>query len=183
MSAAAQKAVAAYWNDDFTPLQAAGKAIIQELREDEASPDADLYRRIISSGSGSHLYFRSPGILMHQTSIPLPPFLAEKSQTTKISSLMGLLPEAGLSWMTIDDVLYLWRSDGASSASMDDLCSFVTPSGQCVASVGLVKPRKGKRTLCNAMLLFTMTIGVAILRECAQLERQSSMLLLSRFLT
>jgi nuclear pore complex protein Nup155 len=46
-----------YWNDDFTPLQAAGQAVLHALREDEAAPDADLYRRITHSGSGSHLYF------------------------------------------------------------------------------------------------------------------------------
>lgn len=143
-----KRALAAFWNDDFTPLQAAGNAILQALREDEAAPDADLYRRIISSGSGSHLYFKSPGVYTHQASIPLPSFLVEQLQTTRISSLMGLLPEAGLSWMSVDDVLYLWRSDADSNFdTLDDLCSLVIPNGQCVVSVGLVKPKKGKSNM------------------------------------
>lgn len=143
-----KKALAAFWDDDFTPLQAAGNAILQALREDEADPDADLYRRIISSGSGSHLYYKSPGVYTHQASIPLPTFLAEQFQTTRISSLMGLLPEAGLSWMSVDDVLYLWRSDADSNSDIvDDLCSLVIPNGQCVVSVGLVKPKTGKSNM------------------------------------
>ena len=143
MAAATQKALVGFWKDDFVPLQAAGKAILQALREDEAAPDADLYRRIISSGSGSHLYFKSTAVVAHQTSIPLPPFLVEQLQTTRISSLMGILPEAGLLWMSVDDVLYLWKPDDVLGPSLNDLCSFVMPSGQCVVSVGLVKPKIG----------------------------------------
>jgi Nup133 N terminal like len=41
----------AYWKDDFRPLQAAGKAVLAALRADEEAPDADLYRRIISTST------------------------------------------------------------------------------------------------------------------------------------
>jgi hypothetical protein len=40
-----------YWKDDFVPLQAANKAVLAALRADEEAPDADLYRRIISTST------------------------------------------------------------------------------------------------------------------------------------
>ena len=42
-----------YWKDDFVPLQVAGKSILQALRQDEAAPDADLYRRITHSNASA----------------------------------------------------------------------------------------------------------------------------------
>lgn len=141
-----------YWNDDFAPLEAAGKAVLTALRNDEAAPDADLYRRIVSSGSGSHLYFPSdpkqhPSATMsHIRSIPLPLYLSQQLQTTRVSSLMGLLPEADLVWMSVDEKLYLWSSSSAGvPGGMEDFCSFTVPTGQCVVSVGLVKPKKGEK--------------------------------------
>mmetsp|Transcript_14692 Transcript_14692/g.35843 ORF Transcript_14692/g.35843 Transcript_14692/m.35843 type:complete len:1892 (-) Transcript_14692:135-5810(-) len=41
----------AYWDDDFRPLRDAGKFILDALRQDESSPNADLYVRINSSST------------------------------------------------------------------------------------------------------------------------------------
>jgi nuclear pore complex protein Nup155 len=160
-----------YWKDDFSPLQAAGQAVLSALREDEAAPDADLYRRITHSGSGSHLYFsaqsnggsgsngasngsrspRSPSTgptppvvaMKHIRSVPLPKFLEEKLQTTKSHSLMGLLSHAKLAWMSVDHTVYLWSFHATENANGSTFCSFAVPSGQCVVAVGLVRPKKG----------------------------------------
>jgi Nup133 N terminal like len=40
-----------FWRDDYAPLQLAGEQVLRCLREDETSPDADLYRRIATSSS------------------------------------------------------------------------------------------------------------------------------------
>ncbi|KAL7467449.1 hypothetical protein ACHAXS_007692 [Conticribra weissflogii] len=46
-----------YIANDFHPLALASNEILNALRDDESAPDADLYRRIISSSSaGSHRY-------------------------------------------------------------------------------------------------------------------------------
>jgi nuclear pore complex protein Nup155 len=162
-----------YWKDDFSPLQAAGQAVLHALREDEAAPDADLYRRITHSGSGSHLYFsaqsnggsgsgsngasngsrspRSPSTgptppvvaMKHIRSVPLPKFLEEKLQTTKSHSLMGLLSHAKLAWMSVDHTVYLWSFHATETANGSTFCSFAVPSGQPVVAVGLVRPKKG----------------------------------------
>ena len=143
-----------YWQDDFTPLEAAGKAVLAALREDEAAPDADLYRRIVSSGSGSHLYYfppdRTDPTLSHRQTVPLPPYLAQQLRTTRVSSLMGLLPEAELTWMSVDEKLFLWSSNASTTpGGAEDFCSFTVPTGQCVVSVGLVRPKKGEWSLAN----------------------------------
>ena len=183
-----------YWKDDFTPLQTAGASILQVLRQDEAAADADLYRRITSSAAAttgtetngannsnqnkSHLYFEdsSPvalSQLCHQRSIPIPPFLTPKLAKCKVSTYMGLFPQAELAWMTVDDTLYLWsfkNPSGAATAgaglhmrqgynpsmsfgpsqnsyhanaTSEDFLWFTVPSHRPIVSVGLVPPKQG----------------------------------------
>jgi hypothetical protein len=154
-SSNSQDPASSYWKDDFLPLQAAGKSILRELRGDEAAPDADLYRRITNSmGTGtadtkSHNYFAQESCslsnLSHQRSVPLPPFLAQQLEQAKVSTYMGLFPQAELSWLTVDDKLYLW-SYNTSQNSMDpqDFSWFTVPSHRPIVSVGLVPPKQGK---------------------------------------
>ena len=255
-----------YLKNDFHPLSLASSEILTALRADESAPDADLYRRLISSsGVGAHRYHvvtgendgcgevdqtssssssrgaessssstnntprqtsdnnntsssslgihgnvigsplgllrtrRTPSsssrsstnndasiqsslsaqsktskpptsYLKHTKSLPIPNKLATQAQNAQLSSLMGLLPEANLVWMTCDDTLFLWsykkfdnngNSDSSDSSSWsssiiggpstprnnnnteEDYCSFTVPSGQCIVSIGLVKPKHG----------------------------------------
>ncbi|KAL7539306.1 hypothetical protein ACHAXR_009165, partial [Thalassiosira sp. AJA248-18] len=192
-----------YLSDDFHPLSLASSEILSALRADESAPDADLYRRLISSsGVGAHRYHvaqgedgcgevgsgggggsspsgggggssssgsrgqpsssSSPGnvigsplgvlrgsrqygnksstettntttntsttpsnnnksistsspptsYLKHDKSLPLPPHLAAEAKKAQLSSLMGLLPEANLVWLSADEKLYLWSYKG-----------------------------------------------------------------------
>eukprot|EP00984_Skeletonema_dohrnii_P038704 scaffold42248_cov150-Skeletonema_dohrnii-CCMP3373.AAC.1 len=95
--------------------------------------------------------------LKHDRSIPLPTQLANEAKKAKLSSLMGLLPEANLVWVTSDDKLFLWSYNSTSNTFdgkngwgtssnnnnpiNEDYCSFTVPSGQCIVSVGLVRPK------------------------------------------
>lgn len=210
-----------YWKDDYRPLQAAGRALQAALREDESAPDADLYRRLTSSGPGSHLYFvgdnsdaagnngspepqtngsnndenrdpsfsrgfngssnasgfgtplggggirndaspSAPGTptsssadpaiapqtllgLKHLRSIPLPSWLSEQLSSDMSSySLMGLLAEASLAWISTDDKLFLWSFAATDDTSRGGFCQFQVPSKQPIVSVGLVRPKPGK---------------------------------------
>ena len=90
--------------------------------------------------------------VVHSRTVPLPPLLAREMSTTRLSSLMGLLPQAGLAWMSVDERLYVWSYDAAlrgyggghDDGSAEDFCSYAVPSGQCIVSVGLVRPKKSK---------------------------------------
>ena len=213
-----------YWVDDYKPLQDAAKDLLVALRQDENAADADVYRRIGASGSGSHQYFSAsdplavptkqttmngndnnnnmdggnifhdasmtmnnnnnqmnsnasfpstpmngiafpsastpsaqaapstngssssppPTItLKHERSVPLPPYMAEKLRGVKSISLMGLLTEAGLAWLTVDDKLFLWPYAVQDARDGPSFCSFQVPNGQYVLSVGLATPKKG----------------------------------------
>ena len=74
---------------------------------------------------------------------------------------MGLLPEGNMVWVSVDDALYLWEYGGGSLNSnksgntggggsgnegreKKDFVEFKVPSGQCVVSVGIVRPKPGK---------------------------------------
>lgn len=117
--------------------------------------------------------------LKYTNSIPLPPYITSIIQTeTKMSSLMGILPQGNMVWVSVDDALYLWEYGGSLSLdnysysnsnfsysyngsygdgsgaggglgghSRDDFVCFRVPSGQCIVSVGLVRPKRGKSIL------------------------------------
>ena len=91
------------------------------------------------------------GTLNHTSSIPLPPYLTNIIKETKLSSLMGILPEGNLVWVSVDDSLYLWEYGnlgggvgGTGGRKKEDFVCFQVPSGQCVVSVGIVRPKLGK---------------------------------------
>ena len=128
-----------FWKDDFAPLASAGKAILRELREDESAPDADVYRRMLSAGEGSHLSFGEK-VVGHDKSIPLPDFVVREAKAMRASQRMGLFPEASLAWMSVDHKLFLWPFGD----SADDICSLSIPTEAVIVSVGLTKPKKGK---------------------------------------
>ena len=125
-----------YLADHFHPLQEASKAILQALRDDESSPQGDLYKRLVSGGQGRYHAAVNGGEggiptaasakngganseskeaaapsnnLIHSHSIPLPLPIASAMQNVKMSSSMGLFTEANLVWIACDNMLYLWR--------------------------------------------------------------------------
>jgi Nup133 N terminal like len=147
----------AYWSNDFQPLSDVGQRINAALRADEES--ADVYRKIASHPTASHLYFSNDDLpppeqsLQHVQSIPLPTLLSQQLTMVRMYSGMGLLAEANLAWLSVDDKLYLWsyQSDsffspppGATAAPSSVVCSMNMSSGQCVVAVGLVRPKKGR---------------------------------------
>lgn len=146
-----------YWKDDFLPLQNAGKSILKVLRQDESCVHGDLYRRILSTTSSTsnnttssyadsnpnpnHHYF-SNGAWSHNQSIPLPSHLQEQLSKAKMSTMMGLFPEAELAWMTVDDTIYLWTYTRSTDS---EFMYFQVPSHQPIVSVGLAPPKQGKK--------------------------------------
>jgi Nup133 N terminal like len=152
--------LSSFWEDDFAPLKFAGKDVLKALRQDEASPHGDLYRRILSSSSASsvssvsspspssseahpnHHYF-ADGKWTHGQSIPIPTYLHDQLAKTTMGTLMGLFPEAHLAWMTIDATIYLWSYD-SSSPSEQEFLFFEVPSKQPIVSAGLAPPKPGK---------------------------------------
>jgi len=117
--------------------------------------------------------------LSHSHSIPLPPYLTNLLKKTKLSSLMGFLEKGNMVWVSVDDTLYLWEyghgtgvnsSAGGGDRGKKDFVTFKVPSGHCIVSVGLVKPKPGVFTDVVEWGLVVTTPEEAIL--CA-LARES----------
>lgn len=147
-----------FLSNDFYPLTQANASILSALRKDESDPNADLYRRIASSNtsmhnSEAHSYTSHNGssngpdihhTMQYQQSIPLPPYLTNIVKETKLSSLMGILPEGDMVWVSVDDSLYIWEYGSVEKGrKKEDFVCFQVPTGQCIVSVGIVRPKPG----------------------------------------
>jgi Nup133 N terminal like len=91
--------------------------------------------------------------IRHVGTVPLPPELQDRRKKVKISTMMGLYPQGELSWLTVDQTVFLWSynsaldgtPDGASRAGEStQVMEFEMPSKQPIVSVGLAPPKPGK---------------------------------------
>eukprot|EP00429_Kryptoperidinium_foliaceum_P002403 CAMPEP_0176014878 /NCGR_PEP_ID=MMETSP0120_2-20121206/7048_1 /TAXON_ID=160619 /ORGANISM="Kryptoperidinium foliaceum, Strain CCMP 1326" /LENGTH=1749 /DNA_ID=CAMNT_0017347829 /DNA_START=181 /DNA_END=5427 /DNA_ORIENTATION=+ len=174
-----------FWDDDFRPLQSAGTSILKALREDETSPQGDLYRRILSTAASTstsassnstgldpppnHHYFPN-GHWKHSQSVPLPAYLQEQMHQAKMATLMGLFEEAQMAWMTMDDTIYLWSYH--SSGTENDFLYFQVPSKQPIVSAGLARPKAGVFTSAVEWCLVVTTKEEAMLCALARKQHQ-----------
>lgn len=90
------------------------------------------------SGLQEHDY---PNINLPQVSniknIPLPPELVEQFSHVQCNSLIGVFPDIGRIWITVDSDIFLWHySNGEGLAYFDGL-------SEAIFNVALVKPKEG----------------------------------------
>jgi hypothetical protein len=98
-------------------------------------------------------------LIQHMKSVPLPSMIKEQLSKVRMHTTMGLLSDIHMAYVSIDDKLYLWsyqseifnssiksyeNNTTTTTTALSSIISFVVPSGQCVVSVGLVKPKRGK---------------------------------------
>jgi len=137
-------------NDDFLRLQESSKLVLNALRNDENTSNADLYRRLSSCNSETKLYAANKDVelIEHLKFLSFPNFLKDELNKAKFSSLKGLMAEANLAWLSVDDKVFIWSYDECNSNEINgchggDFCSFTSPSGQCIVSVGIVPAKAG----------------------------------------
>jgi Nup133 N terminal like len=141
--------------------------------DDAASEESNNY-------DPSHHYFPN-GPVRHSKSIPLPPYLQDLLTTKlKVSTTMGLFPQAEMAWMTIDDTVYLWTynasfvSSGNVGTGMsatyhpsNHFLEFQVPSRQPIISVGLAPPKPGESEGIHSMAsLFLVSTGTQRHSRC-----------------
>ena len=92
--------------------------------------------------------------------VPLPAELVEHFGNMQCNCMMGLFPDAGRAWLTIDSDIYVWRfEDGSDLAYFDGL-------GDTILSVGMLEPKKGifqphiKQLLCLTTAVEIVLLGV-----------------------
>ncbi|TMW43760.1 hypothetical protein DOY81_011160 [Sarcophaga bullata] len=69
--------------------------------------------------------------------IPIPPEILEHFKHIKCHCMMGLFPEIGRAWLTIDSEIYIWTYEQSRDVAYYDGLSHL------ILSVGLVKPKPG----------------------------------------
>lgn len=155
-----------YWKDDFRPLQDSAHALTEALKKDEASADADLYRRLASGNDNTmlpqqprssmepipqpHAYHyegKHPKTtaltLKHKASRPLPDILQQALRQVQRTTFMGVLPALSWGYLTVDHTIYVFSFDLDSEGNPKVLLSFNNPRNQSILAAQIVKPRKG----------------------------------------
>ncbi|KAL9930126.1 nuclear pore complex protein Nup154 isoform 1-T2 [Glossina fuscipes fuscipes] len=69
--------------------------------------------------------------------IPIPPEILEHFKHIKCHCMMGLFPEIGRAWLTIDSEIYIWTYEQVRDVAYYDGLNHL------IVSVGLVKPKAG----------------------------------------
>lgn len=104
-----------------------------------------------------------PSVSMRK--IPLPPELTEQVSQAQTLCRLGLLPELGRAWLTVDSDLFVWLYEtGGDLAYFDGL-------SEAILAVGMVAPRPGvfqrhvSALLCLATCSEIVILGVALLNQ------------------
>ncbi|KAJ6646130.1 Nuclear pore complex protein [Pseudolycoriella hygida] len=90
--------------------------------------------------------------------IPIPPEVMEHFNHINCHCVMGLFPEIGRAWLTIDSDIYIWTYEhGRDAAYFDGL-------NHLIVSVGLVKPKPGVFISdVKYLLILTTPIEIVVL--------------------
>ena len=118
-----QSSLEDFWKDDFGPLKAAGKAIVDAMKEDESDLRPRLGARSTTANSSRFRHVQS-----FPLRLPRPPTQYQR---------MGLLIPAQLVWVSLDHELYLYSLEAVLVAH------YAVESRQPIATVGVVPPKKG----------------------------------------
>ncbi|XP_061397239.1 nuclear pore complex protein Nup154 [Musca vetustissima] len=90
--------------------------------------------------------------------IPIPPEILEHFKHIKCHCMMGLFPEIGRAWLTIDSEIYIWTYEQTRDVAYYDGLSHL------IVSVGLVKPKAGVFISdVKYLLILTTPIEVIVL--------------------
>ncbi|XP_058446271.1 nuclear pore complex protein Nup154 [Malaya genurostris] len=90
--------------------------------------------------------------------IPIPPEIMEHFKHIKCHCMMGLFPEIGRAWLTIDSDIYIWTYEQSRDVAYFDGLSHL------IVSVGLVVPKSGVFIAdVKYLLVLTTPIEIVIL--------------------
>ncbi|XP_044520250.1 nuclear pore complex protein Nup155 isoform X2 [Gracilinanus agilis] len=133
-------------------LENAGRLIDRQVQDDRLYPDLSELLMVpapnnptVSGISDMDYPLQGPGLLsvpnLPEISsirrVPLPPELVEQFGHMQCNCMMGVFPEIGRAWLTIDSDIFMWNyEDGGDLAYFDGL-------SETILAVGLVKPKAG----------------------------------------
>ncbi|XP_028318058.1 nuclear pore complex protein Nup155-like [Gouania willdenowi] len=154
-------------------LQSSARMVDRHLQEGRCFPELSellsVPSHIMPSVSGiSDLDYptQGPGLLSVPSlpelnavrHVPFPPVLVEQFRHMHLNCMMGVFPEISRAWLTIDNVIYMWKyEDGGDVASFEGLI-------EAILAVRLVKPKQGVlQPHIHYLLVLATSVDVFIL--------------------
>ncbi|KAJ2576194.1 hypothetical protein GGH19_002380 [Coemansia sp. RSA 1807] len=120
-----------------TPLEHAAQVVESKQQADRKFP---VISELLHASSSSEYEGAIPAewqVVTKQRAVALPDALFEQYDLLECRCFMGLFPEIGRAWITVDHRLFLWNYEDET-----DFYSFEGQE-QIIVSVALVKPRSG----------------------------------------
>ncbi|KAF2347696.1 Nucleoporin Nup133/Nup155-like N-terminal, partial [Trinorchestia longiramus] len=137
-------------------LDAAGRMLERHIAYDSSFPTLVDKLQIIPKGGvtvsglaesdypGGSASSGTGAVLRHlhtMRKVPLPKELLHHFQHMQCNCMMGLFPEIGRAWLTIDSAIYVWMyRDGSDLAYFDGLHDTILAVGLMKPKVGVFKP-------------------------------------------
>ncbi len=151
---------------EFLLLGEALTLLVSKLRKDDSKPEL-VDELNDNGGPPSHNYFTDPWSerawgpqVVYEGVLPIPG--AIRSQLTRLEcmSFMGLLPEIGHAWVSIDNRLFLWDYERGGEGEFQQYTGFE----QLIVSVALVPPKPGLfRDVVKYLLVVSTPVEIALL--------------------
>uniref|UniRef100_A0A182QXT3 Nucleoporin Nup133/Nup155-like N-terminal domain-containing protein n=1 Tax=Anopheles farauti TaxID=69004 RepID=A0A182QXT3_9DIPT len=129
---------------ELTGVTQAGTPTVSGLSDQD-------YQQLNSLSMG----FKELNQLCTVNKVPIPSEIMEHFNHIKCHCMMGLFPEIGRAWLTIDSDLYIWTYENARDVAYFDGLS------QVIVSVGLVAPKPGL-FVADVKYLLVLTTPVEI---------------------
>ncbi|XP_046996559.1 nuclear pore complex protein Nup155 [Schistocerca americana] len=150
-------------------LELAGRALDRALQKDNCFPSLIEVTQVAQGGTATVSgltemdYPSIEGLssvkqIKSINKVPLPREVMEHFGHMQCNCMMGLFPEIGRAWLTIDSDIYVWTYEhGSDLAYFDGL-------GETIVSIGLVKPKPGVfQTFVRYLLILTTTVEIVVL--------------------
>lgn len=156
-------------------LAAAARHVERKLTEERLYPELSeqlgVPNHTMATVSGmNELDYPSqaPGAMLHPPEVgaikrvPLPPELVEQFGHMQCNCMLGVFPELGRAWLTIDNDIFMWNyDDGGDLAYYDGM-------SEAILCVGLVRPKPGIfQPHVRYLLVLATPVEIVVLGMCA----------------
>ncbi len=151
---------------EFSLLGEALTLLVSKLRKDDSKPEL-VDELNDSGGPPSHNYFTDPWServwgpqLVYEGVIPIPGAIRSQFSRIECMSFMGILPEIGHAWLSVDNRLFLWDYERGGEGEFQQYTGFA----QLIVSVALVPPKPGLfKDVVKYLLVVSTPVEISLL--------------------
>ncbi len=151
---------------EFSLLGEALTLLVSKLRKDDSKPEL-VDELNDNGGPPSHNYFTDPWServwgpqVVYEGVLPIPEAIRSQFMRLECMSFMGILPEIGHAWVSIDNRLFLWDYERGREGEFQQYTGFE----QLIVSVALVPPKPGLfKDVVKYLLVVSTPVEISLL--------------------